>query len=145
MLSFIGEMELEYVKVYYRAPIVYMVFKEGVELGIPEIRELITCAEMLSEKKPYVIFCDARVKMDVTAEGRRLTASGKAAPLHRGTAVLVKNTLYQYAATLFSKFEKPQFPYRVFTDEQEALDWLLQLPLSYSEVDKDEYSHKGLK
>jgi hypothetical protein len=67
--------------------------------------------------------------MDVTHEGRRLAMNTKEAPFHGGTAVLVKNGLYQYAVTLFSKFDKPEFPYRVFTDEQKALDWLLQLPL----------------
>ena len=86
-------------------------------------------AEAISNKKPYFILSDVRVTMDVTHEGRRLTAHGKAAPLHKGSAVLVQNALYQYAATLFSKFDKPEFPYRVFTDEQEALNWLLQLPL----------------
>jgi|ERR1700722_5120428 len=120
-------MELEYVKMCYKAPIIHMTFSDGAELGIPEIRDLITYSETLSEKKPYVILSDVRVTMDVTHEGKRLAA--KASPLHRGTAVLVKNTLYQYAVTLFSKFDKPEFPYRVFTDEQEALNWLLQLPL----------------
>ena len=123
-------MELEYVKIYYKAPIIHMIFKEGAELGIPEIRELTTHAEVLSGKKPYVILSDVRVTMDVTHEGRRLAANAKETPLHRGSAVLVKNALYQYAVTLFSKFDKPEFPYRVFIDEQKALNWLLQLPLT---------------
>ena len=122
-------MELEYVTISYKEPIVYLVFKEGAELGIPEIRDLTVQAEAISNKKPYFILSDVRVKMDVTHEGRRLAANAKSAPFHRGTAVLVQNTLYQYAATLFSKFDKPEFPYRVFTSEQEALNWLMQLPL----------------
>src|ERR1700722_880623 len=122
-------MELEYVKMCYKAPIIHMTFSDGAELGIPEIRDLITYSETLSERKPYVILSDVRVTMDVTHEGRRLAANAKFAPFHRGTAVLVPNTLYQYAATLFSKFDKPEFPYRVFTNEKEAMNWLLQLPL----------------
>ena len=122
------KIELEYVKIFYKAPVVHLIFKQGAELGMPEIRELITYAEMLSKKTPYFTLSDARVTMDVTHEGRRLAA--KASPHHRGTAVLVKNSLYEYAATLFSKFDKPNFPYRVFTDEKEATDWLLQLPLN---------------
>jgi len=124
-------MELEYVKLQYKPPIIHMVFKNGVELGFPEIRELIAHAETLSGKKPYVILSDVRDNMDVTHEGRRLALNAKAAPLHRGTAVLVKNGLYQYAATLFSKFDNPEYPYRVFTDEKEAMNWLQQLPLAY--------------
>ncbi len=123
------EMELAYVRIHYKAPIIHMVFKEGAELGVPEILELIACAEKLSEMKPYLILSDARVTMDVTHEGRRIVANEKTAPLHKGTAVLVKNAFYQYAAILFSKFDKPRFPYRVFINEQEARNWLLKLPL----------------
>ncbi|HXB13767.1 MAG TPA: hypothetical protein VNZ45_17390 [Bacteroidia bacterium] len=122
-------MELEYVKIYYKAPIIHMAFKEGAELGIPEIRQLITYSEVLSKKNPYVTLSDVRVNMDVTHEGRRLTLNTKEAPFHRGSAIVVKNGLYQYAATLFSKFDKPAFPYRVFTNEHEARNWLLQIPL----------------
>jgi hypothetical protein len=124
------EIELEYVTIIYKAPVIHMIFNEGAELGVPEIRELIANAELLSEKKPYVVLSDATLKMDVTYEGRRLATKTKEAPFHRGTAVLVKNVFYQYAATLFSKFDKPEFPYRVFTNEQDAIKWLLQLPLT---------------
>ncbi len=122
-------MELEYVKIEYKAPIIYLTFKEGVELGIPEINELNACAKKLSDGNAYCVLCDVRVNMaGVTHEGRRLAA--KPAPTHKGTAVIVKNTFYQIAATLFSKFDQPQFPYKVFTDEREAIDWLMQLPLN---------------
>lgn len=122
--------ELEYVKIHYAQPIVYLAFKEDAAIGFPEVRELTFYAEKLSGHKPYVVFSDCRVNMDVTREGRRLAAKAKEAPLHKGSAVLVKNTAYQLAANLFSEFDKPEFPYRVFTDKQKALDWLLQLPLS---------------
>ncbi|HWY97960.1 MAG TPA: hypothetical protein VNY36_02635, partial [Bacteroidia bacterium] len=95
------------------------------------------CSEKLSGGNPYVILSDARVNIDVTHEGRRLAGNAKAAPLHRGTAVLVKNTFYQVAANLFSKFDKPGYPYGVFTDEQEALNWLLQIPIEGEEIKKD--------
>ena len=124
-----NEIELEYVKIFYKEPIVYMTFKEDAELGVPEMHELIDYAEKLSGKKPYVIFSDVRVNMDVTHEGRRLVANAQVAPFHKGTAVLVKNTLYLYAVNLFAKFNKPAYPYQVFTDKQKALDWLMQLPL----------------
>jgi hypothetical protein len=82
--------ELEYVKIFYKAPIIHLVFKEGTELGIPEVLELTTCAEKLSGGKPYVILSDVRVNMDVTHEGRRLAARSEEAPLHKASAVLVK-------------------------------------------------------
>ena len=92
--------DLEYVTIYYEAPVVYFIFKEEVELGFPEIRELTSCAEKLSGNKPYLVFSDVRLNVGVTSEGRRVAADVKEAPLHRGTAVLVNNNMFKIAVNL---------------------------------------------
>jgi len=117
--------ELEYAFIYYEKPIVYFSFKENVEIGALEIRELIKQAEKLSGHTLYFTFSDATKSMNVTYEGRRVSADSNEAPLHRGNAVLVKNGRYKIAANFFSNFDKPLFPFRAFTDKQEAIDWLL--------------------
>lgn len=121
--------KLYYVSMYYEEPVVHFTFKEGAELGFPEIRELTACAEKLSGNKPYVVFSDARVNMSVTTEGRRVSADSKEAPLHRGSAVLVNNNMLKLAMNFFGNFKTPSFPFRAFTDKQKAIEWLLQLPL----------------
>jgi hypothetical protein len=123
------EIELPYVTIRYNAPIVYFVYKEGAELGFPEIRKLISCAEELSKQQAYVTFADARVNMNITQEGKRFLADGTNMPLFRGTAALVKNNIYKLAANMLAAINKSPYPFRAFVKEEEAISWLLSLPL----------------
>jgi hypothetical protein len=129
MDTIVDKLELPYVSIIYEEPIVYYTYKEGVELGFPEIRELIACAEKLSGHKPYVTFADARAKMNITNEGKRVVSDLKNMPLFRGTAALVDNNIYKYAANLLSYFNNPKYPFQAFTSKDEAVNWLLTLPL----------------
>ena len=124
-----GKIELKYVTIHYKEPIVYLTFKPGVELGFPEIQELVACAEKLSSKKPYVVLTDAREYVKVTPEGKKYSGEAKNSPLQKGTAVIVKNTAYQLAANFFMGIQKPEFPFSAFTEEEKAVEWLLSLPL----------------
>jgi hypothetical protein len=118
------------VSIHYREPIVYYVYKEGAELGFPEIRELISYAEQLSGKKPYVTFADVRVKLNITNEGKRVLQDMNNMPYFRGTAALVKNSIHKLAVDIMNGFNKPNYPFRAFTSRDEAITWLLSLPLT---------------
>lgn len=123
------EIDLPFVSITYTEPIVYFTYKEGAELGFPEIRELIACAEKSSGHKPYVTFADVRVNVHITNEGKRVVADIKNMPLFRGTAVLVKNSMYQFAANFLNYYNKPNYPFRAFTSKKKAIAWLLSLSL----------------
>jgi hypothetical protein len=124
-----SEITLPYVHITYEAPIVYFRYVNEIELGFPEIRELIACAEKLSGKKPYVTLSDARVNIKITAEGKRVLTDPNNLPYFRGTAALVKNNMYKFAVEFLNFFDKPKYPFRAFTDEEEAVKWLKSLPL----------------
>ena len=123
------KIELKYVSIHYKEPIVYLTFKPGAELGFPEMQELVTYAEKLSAKKPYLVLSDARVNMNVTPEGKRYSFDTKNSPYQKGTAVIVKNTVYQMATNFFMGVQKPSYPFNAFTEEEKAVEWLLSLPL----------------
>jgi hypothetical protein len=123
------EIDLSYVSITYSEPIVYFVYKEGAELGFPEIRELISYAEKLSGNKPYVTFGDVRVNMNITNEGKRYVADIKNMPLFRGTAILVKNNFHKYAVNFLKDFSRGKYPFRAFVSKEEAIAWLMELPL----------------
>ncbi len=125
----LNKIDLPYACITYIEPIVYFEYKEGAELGFPEIRKLISCAEELSSQKPYVTFADARVSINITNEGKRILSDMKNMPLFRGTAALVNNDLYKYAANLLSFYSSRKYPFRAFTSKEEAIKWLSALPL----------------
>ena len=122
--------ELSYVTIRYEQPVVYFTYREGAELGFPEIRELVRCAEQLSGGKPYVTFSDVRVGMNITEEGKRYVSNPDHMPLFRGTAVLVKNSMYSFAVNLMSNIQRSRYPFKAFTDKNKAINWLLSLPLT---------------
>lgn len=129
MTETINSIELPYASITYIRPIVYYTYKEGAELGFPEIRKLIACAEELSTHTPYVTFADARLSINITNEGKRILSDINNMPLFRGTAALVPNSLYKYAANFFSFYNSPKYPFCAFTSKDEAINWLSSLPL----------------
>ncbi len=124
-----NEIDLPYVRITYAEPVVYFTYKEGTELGFPEMRELIACAEKLSGHRPYVTFADVRVNISVTNEGKRILLDPNNLPLFRGTAALVQNSVFKFAANFMNYYNKPHYPFRAFTSEKKAIEWLLTLPL----------------
>ena len=68
--------------------------------------------------------------MNITNEGKRYVQDMKNMPLFRGTAILVKNDFYKFALNFLNSLNKTQYPFKAFTDQQKAIDWLLALPLN---------------
>jgi len=65
MTESIKKIELEYVTITYNEPVIHLVFKDGAELGFPQIKELTKYSEKLSGNKPYVVFSDVRANVNV--------------------------------------------------------------------------------
>ena len=123
------KVQLAYAAVYYADPIVFIEFMEGFELGFVEIQELTRTAEQLSGNKPYVVLSDVRVNGRVTPMGRKVAADPNECPLHRGTAVLLKNSVLTTGANFLNKLTPSKYPIKAFTDRDKALEWLKSLPL----------------
>lgn len=124
------EIVLEYATLRYEEPIIHITFKENIELGFPETRELIFNSEKLSNNKPYFVLSDVRTNVQVTPEGKRVAANANEAILNRGCAILLNSNMLKLGINFFNEFNTPSFPFRAFTDKQEAIDWLLKLPLT---------------
>lgn len=121
--------ELSYVTIQYKEPIIYLTFKAGAELGFPEMQELVSHSEKLSNNKNYFVLSDAREIVGVTPEGKKYSSETKNSPLQKGTAVLVKNNFLKLAANFFFGVKVPEYPFQAFTEKQKAEEWLLSLPL----------------
>jgi hypothetical protein len=126
---FMTEIQLPFATVHYDAPVVYFVYKDGAELGFPEIKEAIAISEKLSGGMPYVTFSDVRADVNITDQGRKYVADHNNMPLFRGSAILVTSTLYSFAVNFISHFRSAKYPFRAFVTEEKALEWLMSLPL----------------
>jgi hypothetical protein len=124
-----SKIDLSYVTITFESPIVFYQYKDGAELGFPQMKELIQNAEKLSWSRPYFTFSDVRVSMSVTAEGRRYLSDFSHMPYFRGAAVLVKSSMLSVALNFFSHFVKKRYPFKAFVTKEKALGWLKTLPL----------------
>ena len=119
------ELELPFVTIRYKAPVVYLVFKEGADLDVPEVKQMIKVAGSLTNNNPYLLCSDARTYFQITSEARKVSSDKSESSLVVANAVLVNNLPLRLTANLFIKINKPHFPLRVFTDEEKAMEWLL--------------------
>jgi hypothetical protein len=126
-----NSIDLSYVSISYQEPVVCFRYKEGAELGFPEIRELISLSEKLSGLKPYLTFSDVREKVNITNQGKLVLSDFNNMPLFRGSAILVKNDLYRFAAEFMNQFNKSKLPFKAFTSEEKAMKWLSSIPLQF--------------
>jgi hypothetical protein len=127
--KYMKQIKSPYATISYKAPIVSYSFKKGVELGFPEMLELIAHAEALSNHKPYVVLSDMRRNVQVTPEGKRTVADKNKVPLTRGSAMLVKEPELKSTANFFSEKNNPAYPFRAFTSRRKAIEWLRKLPV----------------
>ncbi|MBA3665554.1 MAG: hypothetical protein H0W61_15305 [Bacteroidetes bacterium] len=117
--------EFPYGTMSYNGHMVILTIKEGAVFDVAECREMITTATRFAGNKPYVLLSDARVYFSITPEGRKVTADKNEAPLLKANAVIINNLPARLIANFFGKFNKPHFQFKVFTNEQKAVDWLM--------------------
>lgn len=121
-----SEIEFTHSTLIYNPPVIFLNFKEGAELDVKEIKEMIEAAETLSDRKPYLLFSDIRNHVEITPEGKKLAADKKASPCVLANAILTNNLALKLSANFFIKINRPHFPLKVFNDYQSALRWLMK-------------------
>ena len=118
--------ELLWVTVTYHAPVIQLVFKEGANIDVANIRELITECGKLSGHKPFLLLCDVTAFITITPEARKMASDPEESSLVKATAVVINNLALKLVADFFVSFNKPGYKFKVFKDKQKAMDWLLK-------------------
>ena len=70
------------------------------------------------------VLIDMRQTTRITREARHHYAGERTASIQRATALLVASPLSATIANFFMGLNKPPGPTRMFTNEDEAIDWL---------------------
>lgn len=117
------EIKLDYLTIEYKEPIVYHHYTRSVVIDRQKIQEINDADEKLTQGKPYLLLSDARAQIEITPEGNEAVMwTGNII----ANAVVVKWLAQRLVAKVFSEFNKPPHPFAIFTDEAEAVKWLLQ-------------------
>lgn len=82
--------------------------------------------ETLGEGK-FLVLADIRASKGISKEVRDyLGANQDIIDFTKGTALLVGSNVSRILANLFFKFNRPIFPTKLFTNEETAIEWLLE-------------------
>lgn len=122
------EIVLPYVTIEYTAPIVYGKFSKNAELGFPEIKEFFSCVELIAKNKNYLLFWDTYFIGNITEQGKRILKNYTNIASCKGNAILINKDRSECLQNLIEDY-KTEYPLRVFSSGQDAIDWLSTLPL----------------
>lgn len=120
------EVNVEAAILKYDAPVMFLVLKNHILLTPKNIREIADTAEQLSGGKPYLLFSDARARIQITDSGRFAASDQRIVSLIRAGAVLIDSFFVKFIVNLALRYNKFPFPFRIFTNAAKALDWLKQ-------------------
>ncbi len=120
-----SEVDLQAAILKYEEPVMYLVLKDNTELNSNNLQEIAQKAGELSAGKPFLLFSDARVNLDITPDGHKAAASDRSLmALVGASAVLVSSWPKKFITNLFIRNTTMPFPVKFFTNASKALDWL---------------------
>ena len=93
-----------------------------------DLMNILELAEKAANGKPFLILMMVNEhEFLLTKEARNLFSTyEKAINLIKAEAVMVNSIPSQIMYNLLTKLHKPKFPFKAFTTEKDAVNWLLQ-------------------
>ena len=111
----------------YDDDILYVIIKENVDLGIPEMDELLEfSAKFTNYEKRYTIV-DTRSNYNSSQEVSNHYANSDYNKYRYADAFIVNSLAMRLLVNFYIRFHKPKIPTRLFNDEQSALNWINSL------------------
>lgn len=104
--------------------IVRAVIIPGAEQTLEDAKEQVAAVWKVSQGRRRPVLVDAREGRFMDRAARVYYASDEAARFRSASALLVGSTVTRVMASFFLGLNKPTHPVRLFTSEDEALDWL---------------------
>jgi hypothetical protein len=124
--------ELDYPEVNLRLMsnnLVYVLLKDNCNFDIPLQMRLLDYYREITNNTlmPFLFLVGENVS--ITKEARDNAVKIEDQSMLAASAVVVDSLPYKLIANFYLKFNKPKRPYKVFSKQEEAINWLLSLKL----------------
>ena len=96
----------------------------GAEETLAHAMENARAAESLAGGRRYPVLADSRQIKSMDREARAFYAKPEGTTMVLAVAILVQSPVQRTLVNFFLAVNKPQFPVRFFTSEDEAVAWL---------------------
>jgi hypothetical protein len=104
--------------------IAHFYLNDNIEITV-ELQDIFVKAyNDLKNDKPYPVLYEPGSGCSITKEARENAIILEDLTPICASAVIARNTAYQLIANFYIKFNKPKYPYKVFKNHEEALNWL---------------------
>ncbi|MGB3850321.1 MAG: hypothetical protein WA958_10165 [Tunicatimonas sp.] len=111
---------------------VYMELKDGIlyvkfkkkEIDATLAKEMIDQRLSFVDGQTFPIIVDGSEVKELTKSAREALSSEKANQHTVALAVIVRNPVTRTIANFFLKFQQPRYPFRLFTELEDAREWL---------------------
>lgn len=120
------EIKLRFAHINYKEPVLHLWIKGKFRLDVKEINEIVDACVSLCNSNPILLFIEAKCRLNVTSEGKKLASAFVHNPQIVANAILVKKAGPMLGAVLFVELYPPSFPVRIFKKRKEAQIWLSQ-------------------
>jgi len=115
--------ENEFAKFWIGDGILYFVYKPHIIVDLKAAEKIVADRLKLQDEKAFPIFCDTRGIKDVNKEARDYLAK-EGSTLAIAVGFLVDFPVNEAIAQFYVKTNKPLVPTEVFTNKNEAMDFL---------------------
>jgi len=120
-----NKVELPYMTIEYIEPVVYNRYTKDVVLDAEKVRDIGDAVERVSQGKYFLLLSDIRKQIDIPPEAHKIIKEELPKRKIIANAVVVRWLAQRLITNVYSLLVKPKHPLKVFTDEQEAMKWLL--------------------
>jgi hypothetical protein len=106
-------------------PIIKIEVGENEFIEVAEVEKIHQANLELSNSRPFCVLLDtSKGHFNVSPAANKLLASAEYGNTRMAAAIIVKTLATKLAGNFFITFNKPSTPTRLFTNEEDALEWL---------------------
>ena len=91
---------------------------------IEDARELYDIIKIVTENKKCPVLVDMRLQKSITREARQFYSRKESMDTTTALALFVESSISKVLANFYLGLNKPPYPTRLFTSEDEAREWL---------------------
>lgn len=117
--------ENDYATFWIEAGILYFVYKPNATINLDAAKQIVNDRINFQQQVDYPIFCDIRGIKSIDKAARDFLAKDGSS-YTKGVAVIVDTPMTKIISNFYLGLNKPLAPTKMFTEQQEALNYLQQ-------------------
>ena len=108
--------------------IIHVDFRDSDLHGLPQAQSITEAHNQLAKGTPCPVLADIQsVRVGADRQARKHYVSAEASQMKTAMAMLVQSPMQRMLGNIFFKINRPPYPTRLFSEEEEAVNWLMEV------------------